>query len=361
MRRKTFLLSLLLCLALLSGCGGAGTVEEENAPKPAPAPEISASEDGGGEEDAGSAEPQSEQYPEAMPEDFELAVEDVPELVPDLLGIRELVYEEEPLFASQEETAVYALWNLLWGRTEFECRLTRELAPDDGAGHDVLYRACEAAMSYYLFSAYTEWDMYILEDGDPDSVFARVDLRYERPEWDLEARAEALEYVMKHPAPIGGFQSFASEMAYAREIHDYVACQVTYDPMGYDPYDMLYPSNYDSLQEAYNVLGDGQDTAVCAAYARAFALIAHYAGINCAWVWGNETEESSHAWNVIYPCDGSEPVLVDVTWDDGMSDDVPGQTEVSHYYFYLPLSGETEHQAVENMQDFLQFPNEGVG
>lgn len=174
MRRKTFLLSLLLCLALLSGCGGAGTVEEENAPKPAPTPEISASEDGGGEEDAGSAEPQSEQY---------------------------------------------------------------------------------------LFSAYTEWDMYILEDGDPDSVFARVDLRYERPEWDLEARAEALEYVMKHPAPIGGFQSFASEMAYAREIHDYVACQVTYDPMGYDPYDMLYPSNYDSLQEAYNVLGEGQDTA----------------------------------------------------------------------------------------------------
>ena len=106
MRRKTFLLSLLLCLALLSGCGGAGTVEEENAPKPAPTPEISASEDGGGEEDAGSAETQSEQYPEAMPEDFELAVEDVPELVPDLLGIRELVYEEEPLFASQEETAV---------------------------------------------------------------------------------------------------------------------------------------------------------------------------------------------------------------------------------------------------------------
>ena len=91
---------------------------------------------------------------------------------------------------------------------------------------------------------------------------------------------------MKHPAPIGGFQSFASEMACAREIHDYVACQVTYDPMGYDPCDMLYPSNYASLQEAYNVLGEGQDTAVCAAYARAFALIAHYAGINCAWGYG---------------------------------------------------------------------------
>ena len=257
MRGKKCLLSLLLCLALLSGCGGAGTGGESSSQPPS-APEISAPsvsdpETGGGEEDAGSAEPQPEQYPEAMPEDFELAVEDVPELVPDLLGIRELIYEEEPLFASQEEVAVYALWNLLWGRTEFECRLTRELAPSDGAGHVVLDSACTAAMSYYLFSAYHTWDMYIQEDGDPDSVFARVELRYEHPEWDLEARAEALEYVMKNPAPIGGFASYESEMEYAREIHDYVACQVTYDPMGYDPNDMLYSSRYDSLQEAYNL------------------------------------------------------------------------------------------------------------
>lgn len=371
MRGKKPLLSLLLCLALLSGCGGAGTAEKDSTSQPVPAPSASTPEisvlpgsgpeTGDGQEDAGSAEPQPEQYPEAMPEDFELAVEDVPELVPDLLGIRELIYEEEPLFASQEEVAVYALWNLLWGRTEFECRLTRELAPSDGAGHVVLDSACTAAMSYYLFSAYHTWDMYIQEDGDPDSVFARVELRYEHPEWDLEARAEALEYVMKNPAPIGGFASYESEMEYAREIHDYVACQVTYDPMGYDPNDMLYSSRYDSLQEAYNVLGEGQETAVCAAYARAFALIAHYAGINCAWVWGNETEESSHAWNVIYPCDGSEPVLVDVTWDDNLSWDEPGQTEVSDTYFYLPLSTEMEHQADANMDAFLRFVNEGVG
>ena len=44
-------------------------------------------------------------------------------------------------------------------------------------------------------------------------------------------------------------------------------------------------------------------------------------------------EESSHAWNVIYPCDGSEPVLVDVTWDDGQSVDTVGQTDVDYSYF----------------------------
>ena len=303
-----------------------------------------------------------ELYPEAMPEDFELAVEDLPELLPDVLGLRGLEYGEMPLFETQEAVSMYALWNFLWGRTEFECRLTKELAPDDGKGSMVLENACEAARAYYLFGAYTVYDMYVKEDGDPESVYAKVKLLYSRPEWDLEARAEALEFVMKNPVPEGGFTDFAHEMQYAWKIHDYVACKVTYDPIGYEPGKMQGLDCYEALQEAYNVLGEGQETAVCAGYARAFALIAQYAGINCAWVRGNVTEDDvGHAWNVIYPCDGSEPVLVDVTWDDGMSDDVPGQTEVSHYYFYLPLSGETEHQAVENMQDFLQFPNEGVG
>ena len=102
-------------------------------------------------------------------------------------------------------------------------------------------------------------------------------------------------------------------------------------------------------------LGENQNTAVCAGYARAFALIRQYAGINCAWVWGNETEESSHAWNVIYPCDGSEPVLVDVTWDDGLSVDTVGQTDVDDSYFYIPLASEYEHKADENMANFIRY------
>ena len=137
-----------------------------------------------------------------------------------------------------------------------------------------------------------------------------------------------------------------------------MACKVTYDPRGYDPKRLTGKTTYEGLQEAYNVLGENQNTAVCAGYARAFALICQYAGINCAWVRGNETEESSHAWNVIYPCDGSEPVLVDVTWDDGLSNDTVGQTEVSYSYFYIPLSSEYEHKADENMASFIRYINE---
>lgn len=287
-----------------------------------------------------------------------LTVEDVPTFVPDVLKLREKEYEDIPFLETQEQLSEYALWNLLYGRTEFECRLSWNLS--NGVSADALDWACEGAMSYYLFSSYTTWDMFTVDDGDLDSVYGKVKLVYDVPEFDLEARLGAFRYVMQNPPPEGGFSGYDEEKEYARKIHDYVACKVTYDPMGYNPKDMIGETRYETLQEAYNVLGENQKTAVCAGYARAFALICQYAGINCAWVWGNETEESSHAWNVIYPCDGSEPVLVDVTWDDGGSNDIVGQTEVDYSYFYIPLSSEYEHEADENIANFIQYINEAT-
>ena len=287
-----------------------------------------------------------------------LTVEDVPTLVPDVLNLREKNYEDIPFLETQEQLSEYALWNLLYGRTEFEFRLSWDLSY--GLSQVALSRACEAAMSYYLFSSYQEWDLYTKDDGDPDSIYGKIKLVYDAPELDREARLEAFRYVVKNPPPEGGFSGYDEEREYARKVHDYVACKVTYDPMGYDPERLKGMTRYDDLQEAYNVLGENQNTAVCAGYARAFALICQYAGINCAWVRGNETEESSHAWNVIYPCDGSEPVLVDVTWDDGLSLDIVGQTDVDYSYFYIPLSTEYEHEADENMASFIQYINEAA-
>lgn len=286
----------------------------------------------------------------------DLTVEDVPTLVPDVLKLREKKYEDIPLLETQEQLSEYALWNLLYGRTEFECRLSWDLSY--GMSAVALERACAEAMSYYLFSSYKPWDMCTVDDGNPDSVYAKVKLVYDAPELDLEARLGAWSYVVKNPPPEGGFSDYDEEREYARKIHDYVACKVRYNPVGYEPNIPVSKTRYDVFQEAYNVLGENQDTAICAGYARAFALICQYAGINCAWVRGNETEESSHAWNVIYPCDGSEPVLVDVTWDDGLSFDTVGQTDVDYSYFYIPLSSDDEHEADENMASFIQYLNE---
>lgn len=318
----------------------------------------SGSDSAGTQSESGSADTLSEPDDANAQTVTGLTVEDVPTLVPDVLDLREKNYEDIPFLETQEQLSEYALWNLLYGRTEFEFRLSWDLSY--GLSQVALSRACEAAMSYYLFSSYQEWDLYTKDDGDPDSIYGKIKLVYDAPELDREARLEAFRYVVKNPPPEGGFSDYDEERQYARKIHDYVACKVTYDPMGYNPELLLGMTRYDDLQEAYNVLGENQDTAVCAAYARAFALICQYAGINCAWVRGNETEESSHAWNVIYPCDGSEPVLVDVTWDDGQSIDTVGQTDVDDSYFYIPLSTEYEHEADENMAGFLQYINEAA-
>ena len=54
----------------------------------------------------------------------DLTVEDVPTLVPDVLKLREKKYEDIPFLETQDQLSEYALWNLLYGRTEFECRLS---------------------------------------------------------------------------------------------------------------------------------------------------------------------------------------------------------------------------------------------
>ncbi|WP_254555408.1 hypothetical protein, partial [Salmonella enterica] len=76
-------------------------------------------------------------------------------------------YEDIPFLETQEQLSEYALWTLLCGRTEFECRLSWDLSY--GLSQVALSQACEAAMSYYLFSSYEEWDLYTKDDGDPDS------------------------------------------------------------------------------------------------------------------------------------------------------------------------------------------------
>ena len=60
----------------------------------------------------------------------DLTVEDVPTLVPDVLNLREKQYEDIPFLETQEQLSEYALWNLLSGRTEFECRLSWDLSYD---------------------------------------------------------------------------------------------------------------------------------------------------------------------------------------------------------------------------------------
>lgn len=280
-----------------------------------------------------------------------------PDVHPDPLNLRDLQYEATPIFDTQNDLTTFVLYKFLNSQFEFELFLDDKWAIDEGTGYGILNRACETAMSYYLFSAYKAFDMFTEDRGDEGKVYAKIKLIYSEPEYDLEAKTKAIEFIQANPVPREDFQDFESEKEYANMIHDFVANKVTYSPIGYDPESMFGMEKYEAYQEAYNVLGEEENTAVCAGYARAFALIAQYAGINAVWVFGNETDVESHAWNVIYPCDGSEPVLVDVTWDDTMSDDSPTQEYVSDHYFYISLSEEYEHTPSTDFDEFLRYIN----
>ncbi|NLC40508.1 MAG: hypothetical protein GX763_06285 [Clostridiaceae bacterium] len=280
-----------------------------------------------------------------------------PSLHPDVLGLRDLIYQETPTFARQNEVTKYILHKFLNDDFDFNFYIREEFYFDEGLEKEILSAACETAMSYYLFSAYEIIDMYVEYDELNNKYLATVKLEYKEPEYDRQAREAAVEFLRDNPVPAGGFTDFEDEKAYAKEIHDFIARRITYAPIGYDPENLSYLEHYEAYQEAYNALAAPDYTAVCAGYARGFALIAQYAGINAAYVYGNEDEISSHAWNMIYPCDGSEPVLVDMTWNDTFSDDVPGQDYVYDYYFYLSLGDDYEHFPEAYYADFLHFIN----
>lgn len=277
---------------------------------------------------------------------------------PDILGLRELEYQVKPTFTNQNDISKFILHNFLNNCFDFEFYLTESFYYDELTDPDILFSACDAALSYYFFSAFEIYDMYVEDDGTDNKVLATIKIEYLEPEYDQIAHAAARKFVAVHPVPKNGFADYESEKAYAKKIHDYIAKRITYAPVGNDPEGLSALEHYEAYQEAYNALAAPDYTAVCAGYARGFALIAQYAGINAVYVYGNEEDISSHAWNMIYPCDGSEAVLIDLTWNDTYSNDVPDQDFVSDYYFYLDLAADYEHTMAGNYADFLQYINE---
>ena len=190
-RILSILLSLIICMSLF-----ACTVENDHE-------DTITSNITGTHSEPTPAATQAEPTPAGTQTVTELTVEDVPALVPDVLKLRDKKYEDMPFLETQEQLSEYALWNLLYGRTEFACRLSWDLSYDLTSA--ALGRACEGAMSYYLFSSYKEWDMYTKDDGDPDSVYGKVKLVYDAPDLDMKARLEAFRYVVNNPPPEGGF------------------------------------------------------------------------------------------------------------------------------------------------------------
>ena len=88
--------------------------------------------DGNSHEDIITTSDMTETHSETDPVEtqtvIELTLEDLPALLPDVLRLREKEYDDMSFLETQEQLSEYVLWNLLYGKTEFECRLSWELS-----------------------------------------------------------------------------------------------------------------------------------------------------------------------------------------------------------------------------------------
>ena len=167
-------------------------------------------------------------------DDFDFAVEDVPKLPPDPLGIRELKYEEMPTFDNLNALSEYILWCLLNENMLIECYISKDFAKNRSEGTNILETAFGNAFTFYLFAGFEAFEFYVDDNDEEKDLYARIKLYYPQWEKDLEAKAEALEYIAKNPVPENGFQGFIEEQRYAKRIHDFIAKKVMYSPLGYE-------------------------------------------------------------------------------------------------------------------------------
>lgn len=116
--------------------------------------------------------------------------------------------------------------------------------------------------------------------------------------------AYAANYVKNHPVPYYGFMTAEDEKAYVKAVHDYICSKTQYAWASTN-----VPSTAGIHQLAYGAYYEG--SGVCNSYANAVGIICAYAGINLPYINGD-----SHAWNMIYPMDGSTFRLIDATWND---------------------------------------------
>ncbi len=113
--------------------------------------------------------------------------------------------------------------------------------------------------------------------------------------------------------------SYTSTVSKLKVIYDWVITHNTFSLQG----------NYKTCG-IYNGLADGGELQ-CQGYAKTVLYLCDVAGIECMVVTGNNTEGSTHAWNVVY-CDNGYYIL-DTTWGDPQTN--YGRSSYIRYNFFL--------------------------
>ncbi|MBQ5331201.1 MAG: hypothetical protein J6F31_08130 [Oscillospiraceae bacterium] len=150
----------------------------------------------------------------------------------------------------------------------------------------------------------------------PDEADNTLTLSY-RYEKDEALRLKA-ELEKKTEEIMAGLPENASDYTKCLYFHDHLVLNCDFSA------DTAY------CNTPYGALVDGK--AQCEGYAFAYNYLCSKAGVDCISVWGTNSENASHAWNIVN-IDG-ECYHVDCTWDDPvLTEQTPNF--LRHYYFLV--------------------------
>lgn len=163
-----------------------------------------------------------------------------------------------------------------------------------------------------------EPQLFWLSNSVPIALGGSLDLEFDLTRDEAEAaQAEIDDNVRDVMSKVSGYTSTVSKL---KVIYDWVITHNTFSLQG----------NYKTCG-IYNGLRDDGGELQCQGYAKTVLYLCDMAGIECMVVTGNNTEGSTHAWNVVY-CDNGYYIL-DSTWGDPIID--YGRTSYIRYLFFL--------------------------
>ncbi len=162
-----------------------------------------------------------------------------------------------------------------------------------------------------------EPQLFWLSNLVPPSLGGMLNLQFDlSPEKAAEVQKDIDATVSEVMSKVNGYTSTVSKL---KVIYDWVITHNTFSLQG----------NYRTCG-IYNSLTDGGELQ-CQGYAKTVLYLCDVAGIECMVVTGNNTEGSTHAWNVVY-CDNGYYIL-DSTWGDPMNS--YGRSSYVRYLFFL--------------------------
>ena len=162
-----------------------------------------------------------------------------------------------------------------------------------------------------------EPQLFWMSNNVPASLGGMLHLQYDiTAEKAAQTQKEIDATVSEVMSKVNGYTSTVSKL---KVIYDWVITHNTFSLQG----------NYKTCG-IYNGLTDGGELQ-CQGYAKTVLYLCDIAGIECMVVTGNNTEGSTHAWNIVY-CDNGYYIM-DATWGDPQTN--YGRSSYVRYNFFL--------------------------